>query len=102
MNDIMKIVKSFEDAGLVIKGVSETNKNEVKEQKGGLTGMLLGTLVASLLANLLTGKRIMRKGKGTIWVGQEIELGFLILSHPLTNFEMQSIIYMDINLMMFI
>ena len=66
MNDVMKIVKSFEDAGLVIKGVSETNKNEVKEQKGRLTGMLLDTLVASLLANLLTGKRIMRKGKGTI------------------------------------
>ena len=74
MNDVMKIVKSFENAGLVIKGVSETNKNEVKEQKGGLTGMLLGTLVASLLANLLTGKRVMRKGKGTIWVGQETEL----------------------------
>ena len=33
MNDIMKIVKSLEDAGLLIKGVSETIKNEPKEQK---------------------------------------------------------------------
>ena len=33
MNDIMKIVKSFEESGLLVKGVSETNKIEVKEQK---------------------------------------------------------------------
>ena len=30
MNDIMKIVKSLEDSGLLIKGVSETIKNEAK------------------------------------------------------------------------
>ena len=35
MNDIMKIVKSFEESGLLIKGVSETIKNEAKERKGG-------------------------------------------------------------------
>ena len=54
MNDIMKIVKSFEESALSIKGVSETIKNEAKEQKGGFLGMLLGTLRASLLGNLLT------------------------------------------------
>ena len=43
IDDIMKIVKSLEDSGLVIKGVSETNKNEAKEQKGGLVDMLLST-----------------------------------------------------------
>ena len=35
MNDIMKIVKSLEDAGLLIKGVSETIENE--ELTSGLT-----------------------------------------------------------------
>ena len=35
MNDIMKIVKSLEESGLLIKGVSERIKNEAKEQKGG-------------------------------------------------------------------
>ena len=35
MNNIMKIVKSLEESGLLIKGVSETIKNETKEQKGG-------------------------------------------------------------------
>ena len=55
MNDIMKIVKTLEDSGLLIKVVSETIKNEAKKQKGGFLGMLLGTLSTSLLGNLLTG-----------------------------------------------
>ena len=33
MNGIMKIVKSLEDSGLLIKDVDETIKNETKEQK---------------------------------------------------------------------
>ena len=43
LDDIMKIVKSLEDSGLLIKGVSETIKNDAKEQKGGFLSMLLGT-----------------------------------------------------------
>ena len=64
INDIIKIVKSLEDSGLLLKGVTETVQNEVKEQKGGFLSMLLGTLGASLLGNLLTGKGIYRAGKG--------------------------------------
>ena len=48
MVDIMKIVKSLEDFGLLLKGVSETIQNEVKKQKEFLS-MLLDTLGASLL-----------------------------------------------------
>ena len=33
MQDIFKIVESFEDSGLSLEGVSETIKNEAKEQK---------------------------------------------------------------------
>ena len=33
IDDIIKIIKSREEAGLVIKGISETTKHEVKEQK---------------------------------------------------------------------
>ena len=51
MNDIMKIVKSLEEFGLLIKGVSGTIKNEAKEQKEQFLGMLLGTLGVSLLGN---------------------------------------------------
>ena len=64
IHDIIKIVKSLEDSGLLLKGVTETVQNEVKEQKGGFLSMLLGTLGASLLGSLLTGKRIYRAGKG--------------------------------------
>ena len=64
IEDIIKIVKSLEDSGLLLEGVTETVQNEVKEQKGGFLSMLLGTLGASLLGNLLTGKGINRAGKG--------------------------------------
>ena len=66
MEDIMKIVKSLEDSGLLIKGVRETIKNEAKEEKGEFLRMLLGILGASLLGNLLTGKGTIRAGKETI------------------------------------
>ena len=69
MNDIMKIVQSLEESGLLIKGVSRTIKNKAKEQKGRFLGMLLETLGASLLGNLLTGKGTIRAGKGTIAAG---------------------------------
>ena len=74
MEDIIKIVKSLEDSGLLLKGVTETVQNEVKEQKGGFLSMLLGTLGASLLGNLLTGKGIHRaeKGKGINRAGDGI------------------------------
>ena len=41
MEDILKIVKSLEDSVLLLEGVSETIKNEAKEQKGGFISMLL-------------------------------------------------------------
>ena len=64
MEDLIKIVKSLEDSGLLLKGVTETIQNEVKEQKGGFLSALLGTLGASLLGHLLTGRGIYRAGKG--------------------------------------
>ena len=64
IEDIIKIVKSLEDSGLLLKWVTETVQNEVKEQNGGFLSVLLGTLGASLFGNLLTGKGIYRPGKG--------------------------------------
>ena len=57
-NDEMKdirIVKSLEDSGLLLKGFSKTIQNEAKEQKGEFLSMLLGTLGASLLGKILAG-----------------------------------------------
>ena len=64
MNDIIKIIQSLEDSNILLKGVTNTIKNETKEQKGGFLSVLLGTLGASLLGNLLTGKGIVRAGSG--------------------------------------
>ena len=71
MNDTIKIVKSLEESGLIIKCVSEAMKNEAKEQKGGFLSMLLGTLGSSLLGNLLTGKGTIRAGEDTIRADQD-------------------------------
>ena len=56
MDDIIKIVQALEDSKTLLKGVTKTIKNEIKEQKGRFLSMLLGTLRASLLGNLLAGK----------------------------------------------
>ena len=69
MEEIMKIVKSIEDSGLLLKGGNETIQNEAKGQKAGFLSMLLGTLGASLLRNMLAGKRINRAGDGMIRAG---------------------------------
>ena len=69
MNDILKIVKSLENSGLLLKGVSETIQHEAKEQRGGFLSMLLGTLGASLLGDILSGKVVIRAGEGTIRAG---------------------------------
>ena len=73
MNDIMKIIKSLEQSGLLIKGISKTIKNEAKEQKGRFLGMLLVTLGVNLLGDLLTsqGQGKIRAGKDTIRAGQD-------------------------------
>ena len=67
MNDIIKIVQALEDSNILLKGVTNTIKNETKEQKGGFLSMLLGTLGVSLLVNLLSGKGIVRAGSGKEW-----------------------------------
>ena len=73
MQDLLKIVKSLEHSGLFLDGITETGKNEVKEQTGGFLSMFLGTLGASLLGDLLTknlsGRDVIRAGEGTLRAG---------------------------------
>ena len=56
MKNIMKIVKSIEKSGVLVKG---------------LPSMLLGTLTASLLGNALSSKGVIKAGEGTIRAGQD-------------------------------
>ena len=66
MDDILEIVKSLENSGVLLKGVSETI------QQFNLS-MLLGTLGASLLGDVLSkglsGKGVIRAGERTIRTG---------------------------------
>ena len=70
MEDIMKVVKFLEESGLLIKEISETNKNEAKERKDGFVPTLLGILTASILGNTLTGKGLIKAGGGVIRAGE--------------------------------
>ena len=63
MKDIIRIIKSFEDSGLLMEGVSETIQNKTKEQTGIFVIMLLDTLSAVLLGNILESKGINRAGE---------------------------------------
>ena len=71
MNDVMKIIKPYEEFGLIIKDVCETIKNEPKQEKGGFLSMLFGTLGASLLWNLWTAKGTIRAGEETFRACQD-------------------------------
>ena len=105
MDNILEIVESLEDSGVLLKGVSETIQNEAKEQRGGFLSILLGTLGASLLGDLstkrLSGKGVIRGGEGVIRAGEGVIRAVyrskrsslkknLIPPHPLKNFEIQA------------
>ena len=71
MQNLLKIVRSLEDNGILLDGITETVKNEVKEQRSSFLSILLGTLGVSLLGDLkhLSGRGVIRAGEGTIRAG---------------------------------
>ena len=91
MQEFIKIIKELENSDILLKGVSKTIENEIKEQRGGFLSMLLGTLGASLLGNLLTRKGIMRAEDGIVRAGEgsKKKLNSLLPLHPLTNIEIR-------------
>ena len=63
---LKKIGKSLVESGLLIKGVTETIKNEA------FLGMLIETLGASLLGNLSIGEAAIRVNEGNIRAGENL------------------------------
>ena len=65
---------------MLLKGVTETVQNEVKEQEVEFLGMLLGvlcyTLGASLLGNRLTGRGVNKAGEGVVRAGYGNKMDF--------------------------
>ena len=66
MNDIIKITKSLEDSNLLIDGIAETVKHEVKKQQGGFLRASLVHPVTSSLVKDISGRGVRRAGIGYI------------------------------------
>ena len=64
MNDIIKIIKSIEDLGVLINGITATVKHDTKKQAGGFIGALLAPLAASMVQTVISSlvKGISRRG----------------------------------------
>ena len=71
MNDIIKIIKSLEDLGVLIDGITETIKHEIKKQEGRFLGALLAPLAASLVQPVISSvvKGIRERGVGRVGIG---------------------------------
>ena len=73
MNDIIKMIKSLEDSDVLIDGVTETLKTEIKKREGGFLGALLAPLIASLVQLVISsvvkdisGRVVRAAGRGYI------------------------------------
>ena len=71
MNDVIKIIKSLEDSGVLIDGVTETVKDEIKKQEGGFLGALLRPLAASLVQPVISSVVKGISGRGVTRAGRE-------------------------------
>ena len=70
MQDHLKTVKSLEDNDILLDGITETVKNEVKEQNRGFLSMLLeASLLGDLLTKNLSARGVIRVGEGIIRAG---------------------------------
>ena len=65
MNDIIKIIKSFEDSGVFIDGVTVTVKHEIKEEETPLAASLVQSVISSVVKGI-SGRRIRRAEKGYV------------------------------------
>ena len=71
MNDIIKIIKSLEDLGVIIDGDTEAVKHEIKKQEGRFLGAFLAPLAASIVQSTISsvvrgisGRGVRRAGRG--------------------------------------
>ena len=70
MNDIIKIKKSVEGSGVLIDGITETVKHEIKKLEDRFLGPLLAPLAASLVQPIISsvvkgigGRAVKRAGR---------------------------------------
>ena len=73
MNNIMKVIKPLEDLNVLIDGVGETVKYEIKKQGGGFPDTILAPLAVSLVEPMISsvikgisGRGFRLAGKGNL------------------------------------
>ena len=70
MNDIIKIIKSLGNSGVLIDGLTETVKHELEKQEGGFLGALFVLLAASLVQHVISPVAKGIKGRGVRGAGR--------------------------------
>ena len=70
MNDIIKIIKSLKDSGVLIDGITETVNHEINKQVGGFLGASLAPIATSLVQYIISlvvkgigGRGVRRVGR---------------------------------------
>ena len=73
LNNIIKTIKLLEDLNVLIDGITETVKHDIRKQEGGFLPALLAPLAASLVQPVISsvvkgncGRGIRRVGRGYI------------------------------------
>ena len=86
MNDIFKIIKSLEDSNVLIDGITDTVKHEIRKQEGRFLSALLAPFTASLVQPLISSvvKAINGRIMGRAETGY-INKKFLAPLHRLSN-----------------
>ena len=67
MNENLQIIKSSKGSGVLIDGVTETVKHEIKKQEGRFLEPLLVSLVQLVVSSEvkeISGRRVRRAGRG--------------------------------------
>ena len=87
-NDIIKIIKSIDDLGVLIDGVAETVKHEIKKQEGVFLGASLALLATSLVQTGISSVVKGISGRGVRRAGRRYMVKiFFVPLHPLNNIE---------------
>ena len=78
MNDT-KIIKSLKDLSVLIDGVTETVKDEIKKQEGGFLGAVLAPLAASLVQPVISSvaKGISERGVKKAGRGHMVKIFYI-------------------------
>ena len=71
INDIIKMIKSLEDSGVLTDKVTETVKDEIKKREAGFFWALLALLVASLQQPVISSVVKGISGRGVRRAGRE-------------------------------